>query len=193
VTFCHRRRNSVGSQRLHYRSKNACRNFTDPALASSCGCTADDAPVVVSLVASGRSEVTISGDRDAFEVAVRMKPIQCFDKVTNERLNEQKARSYSLQGLLKHLSWRRKISKLRFQECNGNGDSIRWGVLSADAANTARWIRNYPQPRGSSCYHAKTSMVSPAEEIHFNSSLIDLLWRPFSNHRTTGLVLRSGT
>ena len=61
-------------------------------------------PVVVSLNGVRQVEVTIGGDRDAFEVAVRMKPVQCFDKATNERLNAQKARSYGLQGLLKHLS-----------------------------------------------------------------------------------------
>ncbi len=65
---------------------------------------AADQPVVVSLNGVRQVEVTIGGDRDAFEVAVRMKPVQCFDKATNERLNAQKARSYGLQGLLKHLS-----------------------------------------------------------------------------------------
>ena len=61
-------------------------------------------PVVVSLNGVRQVEVTIGGDVDAFEVAVRMKPVQCFDKATNDRLNSQKARSYGLQGLLKHLS-----------------------------------------------------------------------------------------
>lgn len=61
-------------------------------------------PVVVSLNGVRQVEVTIGGDVDTFEVAVRMKPVQCFDKTTNEQLNTQKATSYGLQGLLKHLS-----------------------------------------------------------------------------------------
>ena len=65
---------------------------------------AADQPLVVSLNGVRQVEVTIGGDSDTFEVAVRMRPVECFDKATNERLNAQKARSYGLQGLLKHMT-----------------------------------------------------------------------------------------
>ena len=140
---------------------------------------ADDPPVVVSLEGIRQVEVTISGDRVAYEAAVRMKPIQCFDKVTNERLNEQKARSYSLQGLLKHLTGDKNpsasVSGVTVTETRDDGKFYRLTLrIPRDGFEIIRNPELRLAPR-------KASMVSPAEEIHFSSSLLT----GFGDHSAT--------
>lgn len=70
-----------------------------------------DEPVVVSLKGVRQVEVTIGGDRDTFAVAVRMLPVRSFDKATNARLNREKARTYGLQALAKHLNHEAEASR----------------------------------------------------------------------------------
>ena len=67
--------------------------------------------VVVSLKGVRQVEVTIGGDRETFEVAVRMLPVRSFDKATNARLNRDKAKAFGLQALAKHLSHGAKASR----------------------------------------------------------------------------------
>lgn len=131
----------------------------------------EDAPVVVSLSGVRQAEVTISGDRDAFDVAVRMKPIQCFDKVTNERLNVQKARAYSLQGLLKHLSGGEKnvkasASGITLTETGYDGEFYR---LTLRIQRDRFEIVSNPEVRQ---LPRRTSNPSQIEEIQVNSSLL---------------------
>ena len=68
-------------------------------------------PVVVALRGVRQVEVTIGGDLETFEVAVRMLPVRSFDKATNAQLNRNKAKAYGLQALVKHLNHETETSR----------------------------------------------------------------------------------
>ena len=148
---------------------------------------AADQPVVVSLNGVRQVEVTIGGDRDAFEVAVRMKPVQCFDKATNERLNAQKARSYGLQGLLKHLSGgkekvRATVSGVTVANARHDGDFYRLTLrVPRDGIEVVRNSETREPSR-------KASKPPHTEEVQLASALLTC----FGDHAATIGQLVSG-
>ena len=141
---------------------------------------AADQPVVVSLNGVRQVEVTIGGDRDAFEVAVRMKPVQCFDRATNERLNAQKARSYGLQGLLKHLSGgkekvRATVSGVTVANARHDGDFYRLTFrVPRDGIEVVRNSETREPPR-------KASKPPLTDEVQLTSALLTC----FGDHAAT--------
>ncbi len=141
---------------------------------------AADHPVVVSLNGVRQVEVTIGGDSDAFEVAVRMRPVECFDKATNERLNAQKARSYGLQGLLKHMTGgtekvQASVSGVTVSNTRHDGKFFR--LTFRVPRDGIEVVRN-PETREPS---RKTPKRPPTEEVLASSSLLTC----FGDHSAT--------
>lgn len=137
----------------------------------SLAAVAAEQPVIISLNGVRQVEVTIGGDRDNFEVAVRMRPVQCFDKATNERLNTQKARSFGLQGLLKHLSGgmnkvRAAVSDVTVSSTRHDGKFFRLALrIPRDGIEL---VRN-PEAREPS---RKTEKQSLTKEVQVTSTLL---------------------
>ena len=149
-------------------------------LLASFAAVAADQPALVSLNGVRQVEVTIGGDRDVFEVAVRMKPVQCFDKATNERLNIQKARSYGLQGLLKHLSGgaekvRASVSGVAVTSNRLDGKFYR---LTFQVPRGGIEIVRDSKPREQSRPTQKTALT---EEVQLTSALLEC----FGDHSAT--------
>lgn len=63
----------------------------------------DDATVRLSLGGPRKVEATIDERGQAFDVAIRMIGVTCFDTATNNRLSREKARAYALDALARHL------------------------------------------------------------------------------------------
>jgi|GEM_PF-1047224 len=137
-------------------------------------------PITVSFDGVRQVAVSIGGDRDEYEVIVRMKPVQCFDNTTNERLNFQKARSYGLQGLLKHLSGdsekiRASVSGFTVTSTEYDGEFFRQTFrLPRDGINIVR-TADASQPS------QKIQTRSLTEEIRIESTLFS----SFGDHSAT--------
>lgn len=70
---------------------------------SLCSTVFAQTPKTIELGGPRKANVTINDVEGAYEIEVSLIPVRCFDSAMNRRLSQEKARSYAVEALVRHL------------------------------------------------------------------------------------------
>ena len=112
------------------------RIFAACVFTSICATIFAEDPTTIELGGPRKATATITESWDVYDIKVCLIPVRCFDSGMNRRLSQEKARSYAIEALIRHIgSNKQQLATI------SNGEVIEAGIVDRRFTVVMRVLR----------------------------------------------------